>query len=160
MHAVDVKPGSGPRHAVFHPSKQILYVANEISCTVAVYAYTEDTLRPLWEHSTIATPLIDYTVADIHISPCGQFLSVTTRGENTIATYRILADGNLLRIEVVSCGGAWPRNFAFSPDGSYVLVACQNDNFIAVLPRDVATGQIGARVGTIPVNSVSFVLFL
>lgn len=160
MHAVDVNPGSGPRHAVFHPSKPILYVANEISCTVAVYAYTEDTLRPLWEHSTIATPLIDYTVADIHISPCGQFLSVTTRGENTIATYRILADGNLLRIEVVSCGGAWPRNFAFSPDGSYVLVACQNDNFIAVLPRDVATGQIGARVGTIPVNSVSFVLFL
>ena len=36
MHAVNAKPGSGPRHAVFHPSKAILYVANEISCTVAV----------------------------------------------------------------------------------------------------------------------------
>lgn len=160
MHAVAVKPGSGPRHAVFHPSKHILYVANEISCTVAVYAYTEDTLRPLWEHSTIATPIGEYTVADIHISPCGQYLSVTTRGENTIASYRILPDGNLLRIEVVDCGGAWPRNFAFSPDGSYVLVACQNDNMIAVLPRDTATGAIGARVASIPFNGVSFVLFL
>ena len=160
MHAVNAKPGSGPRHAVFHPSKAILYVANEISCTVAVYAYGEDTLRPLWEHSTIKTPLGDYTVADIHISPDGEFLSVTTRGENTIATYRILADGNLIRVEVVDCGGAWPRNFAFSPDGSYVLVACQNDNFIAVLPRDVATGHIGARVGTIPVAGVSFISFL
>ncbi len=160
MQAVNVKPGSGPRHAVFHPNKAILYVANEISCTVAVYAYTDDTLRPLWEHSTINTPIGDYTVADIHISPDGQFLSVSTRGENTIATYRILADGNLIRVEVADCGGAWPRNFAFSPDGSYVLVACQNDNLIAVLPRDVATGQLGARVGTIPVNSVSIVLFL
>jgi len=160
MHAVTAKPGSGPRHAVFHPSKALLYVANEISCTVAVYAYAEDTLRPLWEHSTIQTPLGDYTVADIHISPDGEFLSVTTRGENTIATYRILADGNLIRVEVVNCGGAWPRNFAFSPDGSYVLVACQNDNHIAVLPRTIATGQIGPRVGVIPAAGVSFISFL
>jgi 6-phosphogluconolactonase len=63
-------------------------------------------------------------------------------------------------MEVVDCGGAWPRNFAFSPDGSYVLVACQNDNMIAVLPRDARTGSIGARVASIPVNGVSFILFL
>jgi 6-phosphogluconolactonase len=71
-----------------------------------------------------------------------------------------LADGNLIRVEVVDCGGAWPRNFAFSPDGSYVLVACQNDNHIAVLPRTIATGQIGPRVGVIPAAGVSFISFL
>jgi hypothetical protein len=31
---------------------------------------------------------------------------------------------------------------------------------IAVLPRDTATGAIGARVASIPFNGVSFVLFL
>jgi 6-phosphogluconolactonase len=99
-------------------------------------------------------------VANIHISPDHQFLYCTTRTNNTIAAYRILADGNLDRIGVYNCGGAWPRNFTIAPDGTYILVACQHDNHIAVLPRDIVSGTVGARIATIPFPNVSFVEFM
>lgn len=160
QHAVKVPAGNGPRHAIFHPKGHILYVANELACSVSVFTYIDGHLLHVADHSTLTGINQDYTVADIHISPDGQFLYCTTRTDNTIAAYRIGADGNLQRIGVYPCGGAWPRNFAIAPDGGYILVACQHDNHIAVLPRDTVSGAIGTRVATIPFNSVSFVEFV
>lgn len=159
VHAIKAKPGSGPRHTVWHPSKPLLYVANEISCSVTVYRYADDTLQPLWEHATNAQPIGDSIVSDIHISPDGNFLCVATRGENTIATFRIHPDGNLTRLSVDDAGGAWPRNFCFAPDGAALLVACQNDNHIAVHQRDPVSGALGQITQRIPVPAVSFVQF-
>ncbi|NBU64780.1 MAG: lactonase family protein [Chloroflexia bacterium] len=159
-HAVNVPAGNGPRHTIFHPNGQILYVANELACSVSVFAYGNATLTHIADHSTITGANLDYTVADIHISPDQQFLYCTTRTDNTIAAYRILADGNLERVGVYSCGGAWPRNFAIAPDGTYILVACQHDNHIAVLPRDPRNGSLGSAVATIPFAHISFVEFI
>ena len=159
-HTVNAPAGNGPRHTIFHPNGQILYVANELACSVSVFAYANGTLTHIADHSTITGANNDFTVADIHISPDQQFLYCTTRTDNTIAAYQILADGNLNRIGVYSCGGAWPRNFAIAPDGSYILIACQHDNHIAVLPRNTTTGTLGARVATIPMHSVSFIEFI
>ena len=160
QHAVNAPAGNGPRHTIFHPNGQILYVANELACSVSVFTYNNGQLTHIADHSTITGANSDYTVADIHISADGQFLYCTTRTDNTIAAYRIGADGNLHRIGVYPCGGAWPRNFAIAPDGHSILVACQHDNHVAVLPRDPVSGAVGARVATIPFNSVSFVEFL
>jgi len=160
QHAVKVPAGNGPRHTIFHPNGHILYVANELACSVSVFTYKNGQLTHVADHSTITGANNDYTVADIHISADGQFLYCTTRTDNTIAGYRIGADGNLQRIGVYPCGGAWPRNFAIAPDGRSILVACQHDNHVAVLPRDPVTGTLGARVATIPFTSVSFVEFL
>lgn len=159
-HAVKTPAGNGPRHTIFHPNRQILYVANELACSVSVFTYGNSTLTHSADHATYAGANNDFTVADIHISPDQQFLYCTTRTDNTIAAYQILADGNLQRIGVYDCGGAWPRNFAIAPDGTYILVACQHDNHIAVLPRDIATGVVGARLATIPMPNVSFVAFI
>ena len=159
-HAVNAPAGNGPRHTIFHPNGHVLYVANELACSVSVFAYANGNLTHIADHSTITGTNNEFTVADIHISPDHQFLYCTTRTDNTIAAYRILADGNLVRIGVYSCGGAWPRNFAIAPDGTYILVACQHDNHIAVLPRNPADGTIGTRVATIPMPNVSFVEFI
>ncbi|MCX6014228.1 MAG: lactonase family protein [Chloroflexales bacterium] len=159
-HTVNTPAGNGPRHTIFHPNGTALYVANEIACSVSVFAYRNSTLIHIADHSTITGANNDFTVADIHISPDQQFLYCTTRTDNTIAAYKILADGNLDRIGVYSCGGAWPRNFAIAPDGSYILVACQHDNHLAVLPRDTKTGAVGSCVATIPMANVSFVEFI
>lgn len=159
-HTVNAPAGNGPRHTIFHPNGQVFYVANELACSVSVFAYDNGSLTHIADHATIIGANNDFTVADIHISPDHQFLYCTTRTDNTIAAYQIRADGNLNRIGVYDCGGAWPRNFAIAPDGSYILVACQHDNHIAVLPRDTTTGVVGARVATIPMPSVSFVEFI
>jgi 6-phosphogluconolactonase len=159
-HTVKTPAGNGPRHTIFHPNGQILYVANELACSVSVFAYGNGTLTHIADHATFTGTNNDFTVADIHISPDQQFLYCTTRTDNTIAAYQILADGNLQRIGVYSCGGAWPRNFAIAPDGTYILVACQHDNHIAVLPRNTTTGEVGTRVATIPMPNVSFEEFI
>ena len=36
-----VKPGSGPRHMIFHPNKKFAYVINELSGSVIAYQYIE-----------------------------------------------------------------------------------------------------------------------
>lgn len=160
IHHVNTPAGNGPRHTVFHPNGQILYVANELACSVSVYRYFDGQLEHVADHSTIMGVNHDYTVADIHISPDSNHLYVTTRTDNTIAAYQILADGNLQRIGVYDCGGKWPRNFAISPDGTYLLVACQHDNYIAIVPRNPSDGTLDEPLlATIPVPGVSFVEF-
>lgn len=152
--------GNGPRHTIFHPNGHILYVANELACSVSVYRYVDGQLEHVADHSTIMGVNHDYTVADIHIAPDGKYLYVSTRTDNTLAAYRILDDGNLLRINVYDCGGKWPRNFAISPDGTYLLVACQHDNYIAIVPRNPSDGTLDEPLlATIPVPGVSFVEF-
>lgn len=160
IHTVKVPAGNGPRHTIFHPSGQILYVANELACSVSVFRYVDGQLEHVADHSTIMGVNHDYTVADIHISPDGAHLYVSTRTDNTLAAYRINTDGDLTRIGVYDCGGKWPRNFAISPDGTYLLVACQHDNYIAIVPRNPADGTLDKPLmATIPVPGVSFVEF-
>lgn len=159
VHAVRTTPGHGPRHMAWHPNKPLLYVANELSCTVTIYRYADDTLQPLWEHATNRDPIGESIVSDIHFSPDGEFLCVATRGEHTIATYKLHPDGNMTRLHVDDAGGAWPRNFCFSPDGSALLVACQHDNHIAVHRRDPRSGALGPITQRIPMPGVSYVAY-
>jgi 6-phosphogluconolactonase len=42
-----------------------------------------------------------------------------------------------------SCGGDWPRNFALSPAGEFILVANQKSDEVAILPLERATGMPG-----------------
>lgn len=159
VHSIAVPAGNGPRHTIFHPNGTILYVANELACSVSVFRYDDGQLAHMADHSTIIGANNDYTVADIHISPDQQHLYITTRTDNTIAAYQIMTDGDLARIGVYDCGGAWPRNFAISPDGTYLLVACQHDNYIAILPRNPDGTLDAPLIATIPVAGVSFVEF-
>lgn len=159
VNTVSVPAGNGPRHSIFHPNGKFLYVANELACSVSVFAYHDGDLSHVADYSTIAHTNDGFTVADIHISPDYKHLYVSTRSDDTIAAYAIQADGTLHRVGVYSCGGKWPRNFAISPDGTFVVVACQHDNHLAILPRDATSGALGARQATIPVHAASFVEF-
>ena len=39
---IKVKPGSGPRHTIFHPNGNYLYLINELNSTLVVYRYNAD----------------------------------------------------------------------------------------------------------------------
>ena len=70
---ITTRPGAGPRHKVFHPSGQRLYVANELDNTMAVYDYdaANGLLRERQIIETLPPTASESTVADIHISPLG-----------------------------------------------------------------------------------------
>jgi 6-phosphogluconolactonase len=77
--------------------------------------------------------------ADIHISANGRFLYGSNRGHNSIAVFDINGDGLKLKANV-PVEGNWPRNFALSPDGRFLLVANQRSGNITVFSIDEKTG--------------------
>lgn len=142
---VSVKPGAGPRHLVFHPSGRYAYLMEELSGTVAVFAYNNGTLKEL---QTISSLPADFHgvigSADIHISPDGKFLYASNRGEsNTIAVFSVnTITGKLTAKDVVSTIGKAPRNFNFDPTGKFLLVANQGSDEIVIFKRNPQTGLL------------------
>jgi 6-phosphogluconolactonase len=131
------EPGAGPRHMEWHPGGKILYVANELNSSVAVFAWdaVHGRLEPLQTVSTFPANAVDLenTVADIHLTPDGRFLYVSNRGHNSLAAFNVdAASGGLMRVGVYPSGGDWPRNFAIHPDGKYLLAANQYSGNVVV----------------------------
>ena len=158
---ISMPPGSGPRHMAFDPSGSWLYVANELASTVTVFKY-EPAGGKLFQRATYST-LPDGAgesyVADIHISSSGQRLYVSNRGHNSIATFVADSDGALRLHEHAACGGVWPRNFALSPSGSFLLVANQHSDELCVLPV-TRTGGLDFSVSSRPVAGAACVKFV
>ncbi|QUL55419.1 lactonase family protein [Paenibacillus tritici] len=143
---VELPPGSGPRHLAVHPSRQWIYLVNELNNTVTVFANDEpqgnlkllQNISSLPEHYTAGS---DDTAADIHVSPCGRYLYVSNRGHDSIALFHIDNATGLLEAEdwVIS-GGRTPRNFALI--GGMLLAANQNSGNIASFRIDSETGRL------------------
>jgi len=139
--AIILIPGSGPRHLAFHPTLKVLYVVNELACSVSVVDLNKDGSFTTVE--TISTLPTGYdkpnTSADIHISKDGRFLYTSNRGLNSIAIFSVDAkSGRIVQIGQESTRGDGPRNFTLSPDENYLLVANQNTQDIVAFRRDNA----------------------
>jgi 6-phosphogluconolactonase len=141
-HSVKMESGAGPRHFVFHPNGKTLYVANELNSTVSVCEYENGKIRLAQTLSTLPPNAPHNQVADIHFDETTRRLFVSNRGHNSIAVFDVANDGGLNRLGVSSCGGNWPRNFAVSPDGDFVVVANQMSDSVDVLPI-LPNGELG-----------------
>jgi 6-phosphogluconolactonase len=145
-------PGSGPRHFRFSPNKKFAYLIEELSGTVAAYAYKNGTLTFL---QRISTHPADYTgakgSADIHLSPDGKFLYASNRGDaNSIAVFSVVASGRLQLKGIQSTMGVHPRNFMIDPTGQYLLVANALSDGVVIFRRSPKTGLLrdtGQRIG-------------
>jgi 6-phosphogluconolactonase len=138
------EPGSGPRHAAFHPAEPYVYVIEELSSTIASYRYdgTEGTLTPV----SIVRTLPDgstggNTCADIHFDATGAFLYGSNRGHDSIAVFRVLEGGELKPLGHVPTGGRTPRNFALVPGAPFLLAANQDSDSIVVFRLSAETGM-------------------
>lgn len=140
-----MKPGAGPRHTAMHPDGKTIYVANELDSTITVCCWdsAKGILCPVQNLSTLDKNFKERSdVADVHITPDGRFVYVSNRGADDLAGYAIQADGTLNPIGNFDCGGKWPRNFAITPDGGWVICAGQYSNSLSVLRIDGSTGGL------------------
>lgn len=140
-------PGSGPRHLAFHPNKNILYVINELNATIE--CMHRDTVTGALTRFQVISTIADSNAAeagsaDIHITPSGEFLYVTNRGNfNTLAMYVINAEtGELLLTGFQSVKGKTPRNFVIDPTGKWLLVANQDSNTLVIFRIDPKMGVL------------------
>ena len=159
---VESHPGAGPRHLVFHPNGRWFYAANELASTVTFYEY-DDAHGLLIEKQTLPTIPPDSPeniVADIHLSGNGERLYVSNRGHNSIAVFDLNDNGSLSLVSIPSCGGNWPRNFALSSNGQFVLVANQYSNEICVLPILEGKESLGTPVSRIAMIGASCIQFV
>jgi len=142
---LQLDPGDGPRHLVFHPTKNMAFIINELSSTVVSASVDPLTgeFKKIDKQSTLPA---DYeeknSCADIHLSPNGKFLYASNRGHNSIAVYSVSDSGHLKPVTIESVQGDWPRNFTLSPDGNFLLAANKNSNNITVFMVDKETGRI------------------
>lgn len=156
-----VHAGAGPRHMAWHPGGQLLYVANELDSTVSSFSY-DPASAALAERGWLSTLPPDAPhsqVADIHLDAAGERLYVSNRGHNSIAVFDVAADGALSLRAIRPCGGDWPRNFAVSPDGRYLVVANQNSGELAVLPILDGPEAIGEPLARAALPGAACVIF-
>ncbi len=140
----------------FHPNGKTLYAINELGGTVTCFAYDAQK-GMLSERQTIATLPNEFkgknACADVKITPDGRYLYGTNRGHDSIAVYRIDAEGRLSLVEIRPSLGQEPQNLAITPGGELLLCANMAGNNIAVFRIDQQTGRLSA-VGT-PVTVAS-----
>ena len=141
--SLKMEPGAGPRHLVFHPKQPWIFVINELNSTVSRIEKDEKGYSLKASYSTLPKAYSEenYT-ADIQISKDGRFLYASNRGHNSVAIFAISNDGNLVLKGHESTRGEWPRNFALSPNDSFLLVANQHSDNIVVFKKDTDSGML------------------
>ncbi len=136
--------GAGPRHISFHPARPFAYLINELDSTVTTYQWdaARGALTPL--HIIPTTPpafIGDNTGAEIAIAPTGEFVYVSNRGHNSIATFRVdSGDGALAPCGWEPTQGRKPRFFTLDPRGKNLYVANEDSDTIVVFGLDPHDG--------------------
>lgn len=145
--------GSGPRHIAFHPQLPVLYCNSELDNSVHGYSFDSETgaMNYLFGCTTVPEDYKPGTsgdvfdnnaTADIRVHKSGKSMYVSNRGEDSIAEYRLDADGRMHLVGFVSAGGSIPRAMNFDLTGDYLYVADQRSNKVVQFHADPADGSL------------------
>lgn len=138
---VDITPGSGPRHLVFSNDGKFAYLITELSGKVIAFSYADGRLEEI--QCITADTLQAQGSADIHLSPDGRYLYASNRLKGDgIAIFEVNQEKGTLAKVAYQLTGIHPRNFAITPNGKFLLVACRDSNVIQVYERDAHTGLL------------------
>ena len=160
---ISLPSGCGPRHCLFSPEGDILYVATELSDEVLVYRTSDFTL--IDRHVVHAEN--PQGGGHILLSPNGEYLYVSMRVSSTageksskigdgVAVFKCCGGGKLELLQYKTTG-RHPRHFAITEDGNRLIVACRDDNRIEIYPIDKGGGLMGECVETINTPSPVYV---
>ena len=141
-----IKPGSGPRHLVFHPSGKFVYVISEMACTITAFNYDADK-GTLAEMQVVSTLPVGFkgsaNCAEVQVHPSGKFLYGSNRAADTLAIFTIdEKTGMLTPAGHQSTGGKTPRNFRIDPSGKWLLAANQDSDSIVEFRIDRNFGTL------------------
>ncbi|WP_242257558.1 lactonase family protein [Streptococcus thoraltensis] len=144
LNSYQTKAGAGPRHLIFYPHLNLAYVLCELNAQIEILSYHGKGQFDLID--TISTIPRDYkgfnATAAIRISSDNHFLYISNRGHNSIAAYKILADGHLELLQIENSKGDVPRDFTLSPNENHLIVAHQESDNISIFKRDPQSGML------------------
>ncbi|WP_128906727.1 lactonase family protein [Halorubrum amylolyticum] len=151
--ALDLAPGSGPRHLSFAPDGERAYLINELDSTVTVLDRESD--GTLTERATVSTLSPEFEgdnkTAEIAVHPSGEFVYGSNRGLDTIVTFAV-DGGTIERVDQTPTGGEWPRHFAIGPDGERLFAENRHTNDIVAFDIDAETGALSVTGESLSVS--------
>jgi 6-phosphogluconolactonase len=158
------KSGAAPRHTAFHPSLPILYVNNELDSTVTVFQWNAANGH-VAEAQVISTIPNGHdgrnTTAEIAASPCGRFLYVSNRGQDSVVLFQVTpGSGRLTYAGYTPTGGRRPRFFTLDLSAERLYAANQDSDDITGFRIDPTTGvpkPMGVVARTGSPSAISFV---
>lgn len=161
--AVELPPGSGPRHLLFSADGKHAYLTLEMAGQVVVFDVRKGNLVRKQLIDLAAGQEVDHKAgAALHFSADSKWLYVTNRGKaSELLVFSVDSkQGTLTEVQRRSVEGVEPREFSIDPSGAFVLIANQKSNQIVVIKRDPATGLLGDTVQTLAIDSPSDIKFL
>jgi 6-phosphogluconolactonase len=161
---IQVPPGSGPRHFVFHPQGRFAYLIQQMKSRIDVYSY--DAARgSLSEIQAVGTLPEDFSGtnsgAEIAVGPSGRFLYASNRGDDSITVFAIdPAKGTLRTIQRVPTQGKTPHNFAIDPTGRFLFAANLDSSNVIVFQINESTGELSPAGKSLSVPGPACVVFV
>ena len=151
-------PGAGPRHFVFTPQGDGLWLINEEASTLTFYHLNKQS-GLLREGKTVSALPAEYKgtsfAAGLVLSRDGKQLYVANRLHNSIAHFTVLADGSLSHQEDIWTRGDYPRTLTLDSQEQWLYVVNQRSDNITrfrVAPKD---GRLTFSPDYTPVGSPS-----
>jgi 6-phosphogluconolactonase len=144
----EVPPGSGPRHLVFGREGKLVYLVNEMACSLTVFDWNQKAGELSLRKTISALPAgvaaqPDFTAAEIVQAPAGRFLYVSVRGHDSISVFGVdPMSGDPTLIQNVSSGGKAPRGLAIDPSGRWLLAGNQETDNVVEFAIDPVTGKL------------------
>ena len=150
--------GAGPRHFVFTPAGNGLWLINEEASTLTFY-HLDKQSGLLREGKTVSALPKEYKgtsfAAGLVLSQDGKQLYVANRLHNSIAHFTVMADGTLKHQDDIWTRGDYPRTLTLDKQGHWLYVMNQRSDNItrfSVAPKD---GKLTFSPDYTPVGSPS-----
>ena len=162
-HAVAFPPGDGPRHFAFSPDGERLYSIQEEGSTVVTLDWEAagGKLSPRQTLSTLPEGFRGSNFcSEILVSPDGRHVYCGNRLHDSIAIFRVLADGTLEYRGEEWTRGNYPRSFTFDPTGRFLACCNQRDDNVAIFAVDARSGALAFTGHYAAVGNPSHVVFL
>lgn len=160
-------PGGGPRHMRFSVDGKHIYLLNELSLSITIFAWNAEAgtaerlgTTPALSNEAKAGEATN-SAAEILVHPSGKFLYSSNRGHDSVTVYRAGDAGRTLEVvQVQPIRGAVPRNINLDPTARWLLAAGADSNTVSVHAIDQETGRLTYRTrGVINMPAPICILF-
>ena len=155
-------PGSGPRHFLFHPTLPFAYCVNELTSELASLSFDAAAGRfaLLSVEPTTSQNVPNNSGSAIALAAGGKHLYVGNRGDDSIAGFAIdQRSGRASLMGTTPCGGRVPRDFAFDPTGSVLVVANQESDVLTLFRYVAESGDLEPLGQPVPSGSPTAIAF-
>ena len=161
--SVASRPGAGPRHAGFHPTKPYAYVLNELDSTITAFRFDLErgALTPIQTITTLPPSFTgNNTTSEIAVASSGRFVYVSNRGHDSLAIFAVHGDaGTLSPIGWEPTRGRTPRFFAIEPTGTILYAANMDSDTIVPFLIDTGNGKLTPTGQVVKTGSPSSIVF-